>query len=462
MTSYERRLLSGWGRNPSSLADVVRPTALEGVEPVIAEALRSGRQVIGRGLGRSYGDAAQSAGGLVVDLTACDRILEFDLAAGVLRAEAGLGIDALLRWSVPRGFFVPVTPGTRQVTIGGAIAADVHGKNHHCDGSFGRFVRSLRLATPSGERFVSPEADPEIFWATVGGMGLTGVILEATIELMAIETALMAVDTVRTRDLEECMTLMSEGDSDYRYSVAWVDCLRRGRALGRGVLSRANHVSRTDAAALAGSDDADLLTFAPHQVLRVPVSAPLRLATRTTARLFNEAWYRSAPPRRSGEMKAISAYFHPLDGVGSWNMLYGRTGFTQYQFVVPLGSGDVVRRVIEQLNENGLPSLLAVLKRFGPGDPAPLSFPCEGWTLALDLPLGIAGLGKVLDGLDDLVAAAGGRVYLAKDARLRPELLRQMYPRLADWEAVRDELDPDHVMSSDLGRRLHLAEKLVG
>jgi decaprenylphospho-beta-D-ribofuranose 2-oxidase len=441
---------------------VASPGTLEEAQAVLAEAHGCGRALIGRGLGRSYGDAAQNSGGLVVDLTACDRILEAGAGAGTLRAEAGLSIESLLRWSVPRGFFLPVTPGTRFVTIGGAIAADVHGKNHHVDGSLGRFVRSIRLATPSGERVVTPDADAEIFWATVGGMGLTGIILEATVELMPIETNLMTVDTARGRDLEECMALMAEGDRSYRYSVAWVDCLRRGRALGRGVVTLANHASTSDAEAAPGrKHDADLLSYDPRKPIEVPIVSPFRLAAKASATVFNEAWYRRAPRHRHGELQGIAAYFHPLDGLGHWNRLYGRRGFTQYQFVVPFGAEHVVRQVIERLGQRGLPSLFAVLKRLGPGNSAPLSFPAGGWTLALDLPLGISGLAEELDRLDGLVATAGGRVYLAKDGRLRPALLRQMYPRLHDWQAVRDKVDPDCLMMSDLGRRLNLAGRRV-
>ncbi|MHB8244125.1 MAG: FAD-binding protein [Acidimicrobiales bacterium] len=455
----ERRSLSGWGGNPGSFADVVRPARPSEVAEVIEEARLKGRSVLARGLGRSYGDAGMSAAGIVIDLTACDRILSFDPESRLLRAEAGISYDALLRWSVPQGFFVPVTPGTRHVTLGGAIAADVHGKNHHRDGSLGAAVRSLVLATAAGEVVVSPEIDSELFWATIGGMGLTGVVLEATIELMPIETALVSVDTVRTRDLDESMTLMAEGDHAYRYSVAWVDCLRAGRHLGRGVLTRANHATIDQARTLRTPgrfDGSDLLHFAPRQIVDVPFPSPVRLTLNPAVALFNEAWYRRAPRRRTDELQQISTYFHPLDGIGSWNRLYGRRGFTQYQFVVPFGAEDLVRSVIETLSGSGFPSMLAVLKRFGEGDPAPLSFPCPGWTLALDLPLGDSRLAGAMDKFDEMVAGAGGRVYFAKDGRLRPDLVASMYPRLEEWRSVRRRADPDCLFVSDLSRRLHL------
>lgn len=457
----ERRLLSGWGASPRSAADVAVPRCAHEVVDALAGAEREGRRVLARGLGRSYGDAATSAGELVLDLRALDRVVTYDPETRCVTVEAGTSLDALLRWALPLGLFVPVTPGTRQVTIGGAVAADVHGKNHHRDGSFGRFVRSLRLATAGGEVTLAPETEPEAFWATIGGMGLTGVVLEATIELLPVETSLVRVDTDRPRDLDECMGLMAEGDAGYRYSVAWVDCVRTGRSLGRGVLTRGDHAAATDLSGgrlPRGLGLHDPLRYEPRQLAAVPVEAPLRLPSLPAVRAFNELWYRKAPRHRVGELQSIASFFHPLDFLGDWNRLYGRTGFTQYQVVVPYGADEVVRSVIEALAGGGYPSLFAVLKRFGEADPAPLSFPVPGWTLALDVPLGSPGLASVLDGLDELVAEAGGRVYFAKDARLRPDLVQAMYPRLGEWRSVRDRLDPGRLFVSDLARRLHLLE----
>ncbi len=419
----------------------------------------AGERIIARGLGRSYGDAAQSGGGTVLDMTRCSRLIDCDLEAGTVRAEAGLSIDELLRWSVPRGWFVPVTPGTRQVTLGGAFAADVHGKNHHRDGSFAGWVRGGVLAAPAGRRAISPDEDHRLFWATAGGMGLTGLVLELTVELIPIETSMMLVDTERAGDLDDCMARMEEDDHRYRYSVAWVDCLAGGAQLGRSVLTRGEHAGVGDLTAARRAGKAagpvnDALGFSPRRIMRVPVSAPVRPLTRRTVAAFNEAWFRKAPRRRIGELQPLSKFFHPLDGVGDWNLLYGRRGFTQYQFVVPFGQEQVVRDVIEALSRARLPSFLAVLKRFGPGDAGPLSFPMSGWTLAIDLPLGVPGLAELLDDFDGRVASAGGRVYLAKDSRLRPEMLAVMYPGLDDWQAACSEVDPDGLMSSDLARRL--------
>jgi decaprenylphospho-beta-D-ribofuranose 2-oxidase len=443
-------LLVGWGRAGPSAAWVVDPQRVEDVSAYRGE---PGHH-LPRGLGRSYGDAAQCAGGTVLDCTALDRIVELDELGGRVRVEAGCSIDALLRVIVPRGLFVPVTPGTRYVTVGGAIASDIHGKNHHRDGTISAHLEGLELATPTGRLQCGPDKDAELFWATTGGMGLTGVVTDATIRLLPIETSQMVVSTERTADLEACMARMSAADADHRYSVAWVDSLARGRHLGRSVITTGDHAARSD---LTGKLRDDPLGFNPRQPLSVPVTPPVSLLNPLTVAAFNEAWYRRAPRTPTTELQRISTFFHPLDGVGRWNALYGPHGFTQYQFVVPFGAEDVVRAVLERLSSARAASFLVVLKRFGAAGQGHLSFPTAGWTLALDLPLGTVGLALVLDELDEIVAGAGGRVYLSKDGRVRPEILHAMYPRIAEWAEIRRSVDPEGVLESDLGRRLQLA-----
>jgi decaprenylphospho-beta-D-ribofuranose 2-oxidase len=461
------RLLSGWGRTAPSAARVVRPTSVEALVELLGES-GARRPVVARGLGRCYGDAAQSAGGTVVDTTALAGVRRFDPATGTLSVGAGTSLDALMRLLVPRGWFVPVTPGTRQVTVGGAVAADIHGKNHHRDGSFAAHVRSLLLASPTGLHRLSPGGeDPEGFWATAGGMGMTGVVVEVELQMVPVETSAMRVDTERAPDLDRLMAALRECDARHRYSVAWIDCLATGARLGRGVLTGADHAARAElpAARRHGDGRSDghgdghgdgALAFAPRPALKVPITPPGWFLNPLTVGAFNEMWYRKAPRRRTGELQGLSTFFHPLDGVAGWNRLYGRRGFLQYQFAVPDAASEVVRVVLERLASARAASFLGVLKRFGPGDPGPLSFPLEGWTLALDLPLGGEGLGPLLDGVDELVAGAGGRVYLAKDARLRPELLEAMYPGLERWRRTRRRFDPEAVMGSDLSRRLDL------
>ncbi len=442
------RLLSGWGRTAPSAARVVPARAPQAV----ADAVRSEPSLIARGLGRSYGDPAQNAGGAVLDCTSLDGPVDLDPAAGTVTAEAGVSLDTLMRVLLPQGWFVPVTPGTRQVTVGGAIASDIHGKNHHRDGSFGHALVSLDLVLASGECVtVSPESRPEVFRATVGGLGLTGIVTRATFRVLPVETSSMVVDTERANDLDSCMAAMVDGDDRYPYSVAWIDLLASGARTGRSVLTRGRHATAAEAGPKAASS-----AFSPSTLARVPLRAPNGLLNRATVRAFNEVWFRKAPWRRIDEVLPLAAFFHPLDIADDWNLLYGSRGFLQWQCVVPDDAADVMRGVVQTLSSSGVASFLAVLKRMGPTSLGHLSFPLPGWTLALDLPLGRRDLGPLLDDLDERVADAGGRIYLAKDSRARPATVARMYPRLAEWQGVVAEIDPGGRFRSDLSRRLHL------
>ena len=448
-TPSRLQTLSGWGRTRPSEATVYAPESAGQIQQLVANAAPA--SLISRGLGRAYGDAAQCGGHGVIDLAAFDRI-ELDPGSGTLTAGAGASLDAILKVIVPSGFFLPVTPGTRNVTVGGAIAAEVHGTNHHGAGSVAGHVRRLLLVDGSGELVeLRPDGDPAqaaAFWATAGGMGLTGVILEATFSLIPIQTSLITVDTDRHGDLDSLMAEMVSGDDRYRYSVAWVDSLHPA---GRGVLTRGDHARLEQ---LESREDP--LAYDPRALASAPPFLPGGLLNTWTVRAFNETWYRKAPKHRVGELQAIGPYFHPLDGVSDWNRIYGPAGFLQYQFAVPDGAAQLVPDTLAALRKVGAPSFLTVLKRFGAGNPGPLSFPQAGWTLAADVPAAVPGLLQVLDQLDQEVAAAGGRLYLAKDSRQSAAMFARSYPGLARWREQRQRLDPRGVFNSDLARRLEI------
>ncbi|MCE0761767.1 FAD-binding oxidoreductase [Pseudonocardia kujensis] len=447
----ETRTLHGWGRTAPTVATVITPRTPEEVAAAVKAAGRRG--IIARGLGRSYGDPAQNAGGTVLDMTGLARIHSIDADSGVVDLDAGVSLDTLMRQALPFGLWVPVLPGTRQVTIGGAIGADIHGKAHHVVGSFGNHVEAMTLVLADGSiRELTPEGpDAELFWATVGGMGLTGVIVRARLKLHHVETAYFKVDTEQIDNLAELMERQTRDDEKYAESVSWFDAVTTGEHFGRGLLTRANHATLAD---LTPKQRKNPLKFDAPQLLTVPDVFPPGMLNRVTGRLFSELWYRKSPTKL-GAIQNITQFLHPLDIAGEWNRGYGPHGFLQYQFVVPPERGDVIRTVLERMTEAGQVSALNVLKRFGEGNRAPLSFPKPGWTLCVDIPIG-PGLNELCEELDRIVLDAGGRHYLAKESRTTPEAIRRGYPRLEEWRAVRTAVDPAGVFASDLARRLEL------
>ena len=443
-------MLAGWGRTAPTSAAMA---SLLDLDDVVEQIRNDPRGVVGRGLGRAYGDSAQNAGGTVVDGRTGVGIVSAT-PDGLVTAKAGTSLEELMEWFIPLGWFVPVTPGTRQVTVGGAIAADIHGKNHHRAGSWGNHLRSFRLLAGTGEVLdVAEASDPDLFWATIGGMGLTGVILDATFQMKAIETSRLVVDTDRAPNLDAVMQLMIDGDDDYDYSVAWIDVMASGPNMGRSVLDR-GRFARLDE--LPNKAKSDPLAFISNSLGTVPPIIPSGMLNNLTVKAFNEVWYRKAPATRRDSIQTITQFFHPLDLAAEWNRVYGPKGFLQWQYVVPDEAGEVVRSTIMALAASGTPSFLAVLKRMGEGNAGHLSFPSRGWTLALDIPVGDPALGALLDRLDDEVMAAGGRIYLAKDSRVDARHMPTMYPRLDEWLAVKSRVDPDNRIQSDLGRRLGL------
>ncbi|MGH3979845.1 MAG: FAD-binding oxidoreductase, partial [Pseudonocardiaceae bacterium] len=423
------RSLSGWGRTAPTTARVLVDPTIESIQQAVRSVSQEGplgRGVIARGLGRSYGDPAQNAGGLVIDMTGCNRIHSIDAGTGIAVVDAGVSLDTLMRTALPFGLWIPVLPGTRQVTVGGAIAPDIHGKNHHSAGSFGNHVLSLDLITADGS-LCTLTPDDELFWATVGGMGLTGIIVRATVRLKQVESAYFAVDTDRTADLDELMALLTDGSDDgYDYSAAWFDAISTGSKLGRSVLTRGSLARRDELPAKLRSAP---LKFDAPQLFTAPNIFPNGLASKAIFGAMSAAWYRKAPRRRRGEIQNLTAFYHPLDMVGEWNRAYGSRGFLQYQFVVPFGAEETFRRIVEQIARSGHVSFLNVLKRFGEASQAPLSFPEPGWTITVDFPI-VPGLAALCDRLDDQVLEAGGRLYLAKESRTSAATLHRMYPRI--------------------------------
>ncbi len=436
-------LLTGWGRTSPSNCEIVEPSSSRDV----ARMLTASPTAIPRGLGRSYGDPSQNGGGVVVDTRG---LTEIGPPAQVMNLGAGVSIDELLKVSVPAGWFVPVTPGTRFVTMGGAFGADIHGKNHHSEGTFSRHVTALDMVLADGTE-ISVKPGDQLFDATAGGMGLTGIITGLQLRMKPIETSRMRVTTSRLPDLDSLMAAMLEADSASTYSVAWVDTLASGKHLGRSVLTTGEHARLDD---LPRKHRSDPFAFSPKQLLGTPDIVPDWALNKWSVRAFNEVWFRKAPARPTESIQSIAAFFHPLDSVDNWNRIYGHRGFLQYQFVVE--DDDVVRHALERIAGTGCPSFLAVLKRFGAANTAPLSFPMNGWTLALDIPTSVPGLGELLDSLDEEIVAAGGRLYLAKDSRLDPRLLPAMYPRLGEFQEVRQAVDPTRKWRSDMSERLGL------
>ena len=435
-------LVSGWGRFPVVDSDVLRPRSFAAV----GEAVSSG--TVARGNGRAYGDAAIGAV-RTVGMTGFDRVRSFDPVTGRIRLEAGVLLSDLIDTFGPRGFLPFVVPGTRFVSIGGAIAADVHGKNHHCEGGFGRYVDSLLLRTGQGEVIeASREQNSEAFFATVGGMGLTGIILEATMRLRRVETGWIRERVISASDLDAAMRALEASD-EATYSVAWIDCVARGRDLGRSLIYLGEHAGRDELA-----DGADVFPVGKDPSLSVPVDLPSMALNRISVRAFNELYYRMGA-RRAGSSHVVSLYpyFFPLDSIGGWNRIYGKRGFLQHQCVVPeQGARAVLGEILDRVVRRGDASFLAVLKKLGQGDGI-LSFPLPGYTLALDFPVK-GDILNFLDEIDRLVVAAGGRLYLAKDARQSRATFAAGYPALQRFNAIRKSLDPAGNIRSKLSQRL--------
>jgi FAD/FMN-containing dehydrogenase len=430
-----------WGRVLRARHAVARPRWRDELPGLIEEGTDAGRKLLGIGLRRSYGDSGLNPDGAVVDMTGLDRAIAFDPETRLLRAEAGMSLDAVLQLMVLRGFFLPVTPGTRFVTLGGAVANDVHGKNHHRTGTFGGWVRRLGLLRSDGRAVeLGPDDGTGLFAATVGGLGLTGLIAWVEIEMMPIASATMEVETIPFGGLDEFFALAAESDAAFDYTVAWVDCLASGDALGRGILSRARH-------AASGS----LATPPPRGRSSLPIDLPGFVLNPTTIKAFNALYYANGRRKAGRATVPYDPFFYPLDAIGGWNRMYGWRGLYQYQSVVPPAAArDATEAMLQAVAVSGEGSFLAVLKTFGDKpSPGMLSFPRLGTTLALDFSNRGASTLGLLDRLDAIVREAGGRLYPAKDGRISAAMFHAGYP---NWSDFARHVDPG--FSSHFWRRV--------
>lgn len=444
-----KRTVYGWGRQPRLQADVDAPRDLQSVRDVLAQE----HVTIARGSGRSYGDAATAS--RVLSCLSLNHLLAFDESSGILQAQGGITLDEIIRFCLPRGWFLPVTPGTKFPTLAGCVAADVHGKNHHGVGGLSASIEQLEIILADGTMVdCSRHARADLFWATMGGMGLTGIIYAAHVRLQRVQSAFLDNVSVRTSSLAETCRVLRDTQDEFPYSVAWIDTLRqRGRGAGHVMLG--SHAAKQDMEQDLGPNlgpDLGPVHRAPR--LSVP-ELPMSLVVGPGLRLFNTCNYRRQWRRRVRSKVHYDPYFYPLDAVAGWNRFYGPHGFLQFQFVVPFVDGEaVISSILERTNRAAL-CALAVLKTFGDHPTGPLGFPIPGFTLALDFPRSQA-IEDAIHSATDEVIASGGRVYLAKDSVLTKDQLDAMYPRIDEFRHLRQQVDPTQRFRSRQSDRLGL------
>lgn len=426
MSSTQR--YSGWGRAIWAKGTVRRPT-----RPDLVRA-----DAPARGQLRSYGDAALRSDGAITDMTQLDRVLRWDPSTGLIEVEAGMRLGELLRVTLRHGWRPAVLPGTGFATVGGAIAMDVHGKNHHCEGSFGQHVRAITLQQATGQRRITP-ADDTLWRATCGGLGQTGIILSAELRLIPAQGDVMVVTEQRAPDWDSHLALLDQSDAPY--VVGWIDATAKGAALGRGIVEEARPCPGIPRAAARPKS---VPFTAPHWTLAPPV-----------VKTFNSAYYHRVPKSGRSQVRRFEDFFFPLDKLHDWNRLYGKRGFHQFQCVLPLNAAPTLRAMLDQIAQSGLASPLAVLKRMGPGRAGFMSFPMEGYTLAVDFPNRPAAH-RLIGQLEQTTADNGGRIYLAKDALARGDMVRPMYPDHDKWARSATQADPKGALITDMVARLGL------
>lgn len=441
--------LSGWGNIPKTLSKVAYPGSRDEVKELLGTDI-----VLARGMGRSYADQATNTNHTVLKMERMNSFLHFDEKNGVLTCEAGVTLADIINHFTPQGWFPWVCPGTKYVTLGGAIANDIHGKAHHSDGSFVNCVLSFSIMLADGSILcASREENSDLFWANFGGMGLLGTILSATIKLRRIETAFFVQKSIVARNLQEMLQLIEDNDKNYNYSVAWIDSLARGKNMGKGVLLVGNAAIFDD---LPQKYKKKPLTVAPSAKLSVPFYLPSFALNSLSVSLLNKVLYWKQ--KSSNGIGHYDSFFFPLDMINNWNRGYGKRGFIQYQFVVPVASGkENIHRILTEITKSNCIPFLNVLKKFGRGQGI-LSFPFEGYTFAIDFPV-TSRLKPFIKKLDALVLEAGGRIYLGKDAYLDEPTFKAMYPQHKEWLEIKRKYDPSNAFSSDLARRIGLENK---
>jgi len=430
-----------WGRTLHASHEIAFPKFSSQLENIIKQGSANKNGLLAIGMGRSYGDSCLNDNGAVIDMTALNRLISFDEKTGVLFAQAGISLEDILDFSIPRGFFLPVTPGTRYVTLGGAIANDVHGKNHSNAGTIGNFVNEIGLMRTDGSfHKLTPNKNIGLFKATIGGLGLTGVITYVGLKLKPIKSSLMDAETIKFANLDEFFSLAKESEKNFEYSVAWIDCLAKGESLGRGLFSRANHSINGDLSIEKGLSLPD-----------IPIDAPNFALNRFSIAAFNQVYYAAGGRKKDLSQISCFPFFYPLDFIGKWNKLYGKRGMYQYQSVVPTDvAKDATKEMLEQIAKAAQGSFLVVLKTLGKiPSTGYMSFPFEGTTLALDFPNKGKSTLDLLARLDDIVKEARGRNYPAKDGRISAQMIEAGYPQLKKFEKYIDE-----GMNSSFWRRI--------
>ncbi len=440
-----RKKIANWGNYPVMESDEKTFTFTEELRDMLLHK----KNIIARGNGRCYGDASLADN--TFSTIKYDKALSFDTAKGIFECQSGMLLSDILEVIVPKGWFLPVTPGTKFITVGGAVGSDVHGKNHHVDGSFSNHIIDMEIMLASGELVnCGPDRNKDLFDATCGGMGLTGVITKVTFRLKKIETSFIKQKQLKAGNLEEIIRLFDEY-KHYTYSVAWIDCLKKGKHFGRSILILGEHAALTD---LSPEQKKDPLQLPKKKQINFPFNLPSWVLNSLTVKIFNFLYYGKNFKKEINNVVSYEPFFYPLDAILHWNRGYGKKGFIQYQFVLPLEAKQGLIEILQRISEEGLGSFLAVLKVFGKQDSL-ISFPMEGYTLALDFPVR-KGLFAFCDELDQIVLKYGGRLYMSKDARMKPDVLAKGYATLDEFKSIVKKYDPEHKFLSTQSERLLL------